>query len=192
MVTRYAASTTHGQLPAAQGSSTTVSLARTPPNKLDILTPRLSGWSGDGVLQQRDRCFPYIHLLPRSLTLTKRATPCSDAFEKAAKFLPDAAPADAPVPSHLRCSLCDSLYRDAVLILCCQKSFCDACVRAALQGGGSCPSCGDGAVNADQLYPNRDLRSTVEAFKLNGLDAPYEEFKLAGAPPTARQKRLLE
>jgi hypothetical protein len=86
---------------------------------------------------------------------------------------------------HLRCSLCDGLYRDAVLILCCQKSFCDECVRAALASGNPCPACGDPAVNADKLYPNRDLRSTVEAFKLKGLDVPVA----SGAASSPRSHR---
>jgi hypothetical protein len=30
---------------------------------------------------------------------------------------------------------------------------------------GKCPHCGDTSVNADKLYPNRDLRNAVSAYQ---------------------------
>lgn len=32
-----------------------------------------------------------------------------------------------PVPDNLRCPLCQKIFKDAVLISCCGKSYCDEC-----------------------------------------------------------------
>lgn len=31
------------------------------------------------------------------------------------------------LPAELRCSLCNSIFKEAVMIPCCQHSFCDKC-----------------------------------------------------------------
>ena len=35
------------------------------------------------------------------------------------------------IPDDLKCPLCSSLFREAVLIPCCDTSFCDACMPTA-------------------------------------------------------------
>jgi hypothetical protein len=39
---------------------------------------------------------------------------------------------DKGVPPELQCSLCNALFRDAVLIPCCGNSFCDECKPSVL------------------------------------------------------------
>jgi hypothetical protein len=34
---------------------------------------------------------------------------------------------NADFPSELKCSLCDSFFKEAVMIPCCQHSFCQKC-----------------------------------------------------------------
>lgn len=74
------------------------------------------------------------------------------------------------IPDHLKCSLCASLYRDAVLIMCCQKTYCDGCARTKLIAEGRCPSCGKENCNADSLLPNKDVRDIIKAFKAGRVD----------------------
>ncbi|KAK3276075.1 hypothetical protein CYMTET_15830 [Cymbomonas tetramitiformis] len=74
------------------------------------------------------------------------------------------------IPDHLKCSLCSSLYRDAVLIMCCQKTYCDGCARTKLIAEGRCPSCGKENCNADSLLPNKDVRDIIKAFKAGRVD----------------------
>ncbi|OVA08364.1 zinc finger protein [Macleaya cordata] len=40
--------------------------------------------------------------------------------------------AKTDLPSELRCSLCNTIFKEAVMIPCCQHSFCDKCIRLVL------------------------------------------------------------
>eukprot|EP00959_Pyramimonas_sp_CCMP1952_P359262 7522763-Pyramimonas_sp.AAC.1 len=125
---------------------------------------------------------------------------CSEAFEKAVGAVPSSA-VENEVPEHLQCSLCEGIYREAVLILCCQKSFCDECafepidtsVRTKLIEEGKCPRCGDTSVNADKLYPNRDLRNAVQAYQRSAKVASTGgNAAIEAAPSTAPAGETLE
>ena len=37
-----------------------------------------------------------------------------------------------PVPAELRCPLCQGIFKEAVMIPCCQYSFCDTCIHRSL------------------------------------------------------------
>lgn len=58
-------------------------------------------------------------------------------------------------------------------------------VRSHIVDKGECPSCGDRSVNADKLYPNKDLRSAVEAFKNKGVEEAMQAQALALAAASA-------
>jgi hypothetical protein len=56
-----------------------------------------------------------------------------------------------------QCSLCKGYLKDAVIIPCCQLSFCDACIRDKLvpENNFQCPSCKASPISPDTLIPNR-------------------------------------
>lgn len=82
-------------------------------------------------------------------------------------------PAPAPVekkpeiPDDLICSICKSLFTDAVMIPCCGSSFCDECVRTALleSEDNECPDCHEKGSSPGSLIPNRFLRTSVNSFR---------------------------
>ncbi|KAK9142204.1 hypothetical protein Syun_011604 [Stephania yunnanensis] len=107
------------------------------------------------------------------------------------KKLDHAANANSPIverpdlPSELRCSLCKSIFKEAVLIPCCQHSFCDKCIRLVLIEKAKCPKCLSSKCRVENLLPNLSLRLAIEHFLefqivTNGSDellkyAPDEE-----------------
>lgn len=71
------------------------------------------------------------------------------------------------IPDDLICSICKSLFTDAVMIPCCGSSFCDDCVRTALleSEDNECPDCHEKGSSPGSLIPNRFLRTSVNSFR---------------------------
>ncbi|XP_062159185.1 E3 ubiquitin ligase PQT3-like isoform X3 [Alnus glutinosa] len=68
------------------------------------------------------------------------------------------------LPSELKCSLCDSFFKEAVMIPCCQHSFCQKCIRLVLLEKTRCPKCFSTRCRVDDLLPNVSLRQAIEHF----------------------------
>ncbi|XP_072990347.1 uncharacterized protein [Typha latifolia] len=68
------------------------------------------------------------------------------------------------LPTELRCFLCNTIFKDAVMIPCCQHSFCDKCIRSALIELGRCPKCSSSKCTVKDLLPNLSLRQAIEHF----------------------------
>jgi hypothetical protein len=79
----------------------------------------------------------------------------------AAKFKPKKA-REIPIPEEMKCPICSKLINDAVLILCCQTSFCDNCIRNELIETGVCPKCKKEDMLCDDLVPNPALRKSIQ------------------------------
>ena len=45
------------------------------------------------------------------------------------------------VPNHLECTLCRNIMKNAVIIKCCGRSFCEDCLSTKLQNYAACPAC---------------------------------------------------
>ncbi|XP_020256806.1 E3 ubiquitin ligase PQT3-like isoform X2 [Asparagus officinalis] len=71
---------------------------------------------------------------------------------------------DMDLPTELRCSLCNAIFKDAVMIPCCQHSFCEKCIRMALLRDGRCPKCSSMKCTVNTLLPNLSLRQAIEHF----------------------------
>eukprot|EP00898_Chlorokybus_atmophyticus_P003278 jgi/Chlat1/3951/Chrsp26S04203 len=89
--------------------------------------------------------------------------PNEAAFAKQTVGLPSFKGQDGLSP-ELACPLCEGLFRDAVMIPCCQNSFCDSCIRDYLLEHGECPSCGAKNVKNDNLLPNLTLRKAIDGY----------------------------
>ncbi|XP_077230007.1 uncharacterized protein LOC143863227 [Tasmannia lanceolata] len=68
------------------------------------------------------------------------------------------------LPAELRCSLCNTIFKEAVMIPCCQHSFCDKCIRLVLVEKERCPKCSSTKCRLDDLLPNVSLRQAIEHF----------------------------
>ncbi|GMG99155.1 hypothetical protein Nepgr_000995 [Nepenthes gracilis] len=68
------------------------------------------------------------------------------------------------LPSELQCALCHTLFKEAVMIPCCQHSFCEKCISEALAEKGKCPICSSSKCSVDDLLPNLSLRQAIERF----------------------------
>lgn len=66
--------------------------------------------------------------------------------------------------SELKCFLCDSFFKDAVMIPCCQHSFCEKCIRAVLVEKARCPKCYSTKCKVEDLLPNVSLRQAIDHF----------------------------
>lgn len=71
---------------------------------------------------------------------------------------------NSELPSELRCSLCREIFQGAVMIPCCQFSFCHECIRQVLVEKGKCPQCNSTKFKIDELLPNIALRQAIERF----------------------------
>ncbi|CAL5439587.1 unnamed protein product [Camellia sinensis] len=71
---------------------------------------------------------------------------------------------NADFPSELKCSLCNTFFKEAVMIPCCQHSFCEKCIRAVLQEKAKCPKCYSSKCKVEDLLPNLSLRQAIEHF----------------------------
>ena len=69
---------------------------------------------------------------------------------------------EIPIPEEMRCPICSKLINDAVLILCCQTSYCDNCIRNELIETGICPKCKKEDMLCDDLVPNPTLRKEIQ------------------------------
>ncbi|OMO67009.1 Zinc finger, RING-type [Corchorus capsularis] len=70
----------------------------------------------------------------------------------------------ADFPSELKCSLCNSFFKEAVMIPCCQHSFCEKCIRHVLLEKARCPKCLSTRCKVEDLLPNVSLRQAIERF----------------------------
>lgn len=71
---------------------------------------------------------------------------------------------DMYLPSEYSCSLCTAIIKQAVLIPCCQYSFCEKCIQSTLLEKGKCPKCSSVKCTVDSLLPNLTLRQAIEHF----------------------------
>ncbi|KAK1372617.1 E3 ubiquitin ligase PARAQUAT TOLERANCE 3-like [Heracleum sosnowskyi] len=85
-------------------------------------------------------------------------------LEKKAVDLYDLAEQNTSLPSELRCPICNKFLRDAVLIPCCQHSFCERCIRGVLSEKAKCPRCSSHKFTEEDLLPNLSLRQAIEHF----------------------------
>ncbi|KAK4787864.1 hypothetical protein SAY86_011697 [Trapa natans] len=83
------------------------------------------------------------------------------------------------LPSYIKCPLCYSVFKDAMMIPCCQHSFCEKCIRSMLTQKGMCPKCLSARCRENDLLPNLSLRKTVEnllelqSFTAGGTENAY-------------------
>nr|XP_043622923.1 E3 ubiquitin ligase PQT3-like [Erigeron canadensis] len=84
------------------------------------------------------------------------------------------------LPSELRCPICHTYFKDAVMIPCCQHSFCKKCISEVLTLSGKCPKCSATKNRVEHLLPNLSLRHAIEHF--------LESQILATAPENDLQK----
>eukprot|EP00931_Biecheleriopsis_adriatica_P060427 TRINITY_DN36295_c0_g1_i1.p1 TRINITY_DN36295_c0_g1~~TRINITY_DN36295_c0_g1_i1.p1 ORF type:complete len:1109 (-),score=344.96 TRINITY_DN36295_c0_g1_i1:64-3390(-) len=86
----------------------------------------------------------------------------SPAEEEAAKAKEAAAAKLKQAQESLKCPICNELFREAVLVICCGTNFCRQCAVAGMAQSplkNSCPNC---KAEVQQLLPNHDLRKRVE------------------------------
>ncbi|KAK0571156.1 hypothetical protein LWI29_011872 [Acer saccharum] len=69
---------------------------------------------------------------------------------------------NANFPSELKCSICKTLFKEAVMIPCCQHSFCERCIHSLLLEKARCPKCFSSKCKAEDLIPNVSLRGAIE------------------------------
>ncbi|XP_051151354.1 E3 ubiquitin ligase PARAQUAT TOLERANCE 3-like [Andrographis paniculata] len=68
------------------------------------------------------------------------------------------------LPLELKCTLCNTFFKDAVMIPCCQHSFCEKCIRQVLIDRRICPKCSSNKCTVENLLPNLSLRQAIEHF----------------------------
>ncbi|XP_019197040.1 PREDICTED: E3 ubiquitin-protein ligase RBBP6-like isoform X1 [Ipomoea nil] len=68
------------------------------------------------------------------------------------------------LPLELKCPLCNTFFKEAVLIPCCQHSFCKKCISFDLLEKKRCPICSSSKFRVDDLLPNLSLRQAIEHF----------------------------
>ncbi|XP_027180500.1 E3 ubiquitin ligase PARAQUAT TOLERANCE 3-like [Coffea eugenioides] len=71
---------------------------------------------------------------------------------------------DTGLPSELKCFLCNTYFKHAVMIPCCQHSFCEKCIRQELVEKTRCPKCFSNKCKVKDLLPNLSLRQAIEHF----------------------------
>ncbi|PON42592.1 TNF receptor-associated factor [Trema orientale] len=71
---------------------------------------------------------------------------------------------NANLPSELKCPVCNSFFKAAVMIPCCQHSFCQKCIYQVLLEKESCPECFSTKCGTEDLLPNVSLRQAIEHF----------------------------
>ncbi|KAL3655789.1 hypothetical protein CASFOL_000185 [Castilleja foliolosa] len=79
------------------------------------------------------------------------------------------------LPVEMKCPVCNTFFKEAVMIPCCQHSFCQNCIRQVLIEKGKCPKCFSSKCSVGDLLPNLSLRQAVEHFlEAQMLDAGLE------------------
>ncbi|XP_057985804.1 E3 ubiquitin ligase PARAQUAT TOLERANCE 3 isoform X2 [Hevea brasiliensis] len=68
------------------------------------------------------------------------------------------------LPAELKCYLCGTFFKEAVMIPCCQHSFCEKCIQLVLVEKRSCPKCLSTKYTVKDLLPNVSLRQAIERF----------------------------
>ncbi|KAK9274001.1 hypothetical protein L1049_018815 [Liquidambar formosana] len=68
------------------------------------------------------------------------------------------------LPSELKCSLCNTFFKEAVMIPCCQHSFCAKCIHTVLVEKARCPKCSSTKCRVEDLLPNVSLRQAIDHF----------------------------
>ncbi|XAR57574.1 hypothetical protein NMG60_11025764 [Bertholletia excelsa] len=71
---------------------------------------------------------------------------------------------NADLPPELKCSLCNTFFKEAVMIPCCQHSFCEKCISVVLCEKARCPKCYSSKCKVKDLLPNLSLRQAIERF----------------------------
>ncbi|XP_057850363.2 E3 ubiquitin ligase PARAQUAT TOLERANCE 3 isoform X1 [Cryptomeria japonica] len=90
---------------------------------------------------------------------------------------------NSELPSELKCSLCQAIFKEAVMIPCCQFSFCHDCIMRVLIENGRCPQCNSSKFKIDELLPNIALRQAIEHFLESQLTmSSGEDFAAKHAP----------
>ncbi|CAI9775512.1 unnamed protein product [Fraxinus pennsylvanica] len=89
------------------------------------------------------------------------------------------------LPLELMCSLCNTFFKDAVMIPCCPHSFCEKCIRLALIEKGRCPKCFSSKFKVEDLLPNLSLRHAIEhclesQLLADGLENAMEKYAPGG------------
>ncbi|CDS07747.1 hypothetical protein LRAMOSA01696 [Lichtheimia ramosa] len=71
-----------------------------------------------------------------------------------------------PVVDHLRCPICEGLFREATITPCCGATFCDECIRGyMLENDFCCQDCNTQIkLGLDGLIPNMDVRESVDNY----------------------------
>ncbi|KAI7875959.1 DWNN-domain-containing protein [Lichtheimia hyalospora FSU 10163] len=71
-----------------------------------------------------------------------------------------------PVVDHLRCPICEGLFREATITPCCGATFCDECIRGyMLENDFCCQDCNNQIkLGLDGLIPNMDVRESVDNY----------------------------
>ncbi|KAM1464090.1 hypothetical protein ACFXTO_043800 [Malus domestica] len=70
----------------------------------------------------------------------------------------------ANLSTELKCSLCNAYFKEAVMIPCCQHSFCEKCISQVLREKSRCPKCFSTKCRVEDLLPNVSLRQAIEHF----------------------------
>ncbi|CAA2942115.1 E3 ubiquitin ligase PARAQUAT TOLERANCE 3-like isoform X1 [Olea europaea subsp. europaea] len=87
------------------------------------------------------------------------------------------------LPLELKCTLCNTFFKDAVMIPCCQHSFCEKCIHLALTEKRRCPKCFSSKCKVEDLLPNLSLRHAIEhCLESQMLDAGLENAMEKYAP----------
>lgn len=99
----------------------------------------------------------------------------SDLKNKISEDMPLQVIVNADLPAELRCSLCNTIFEEAVMIPCCQHSFCNKCIALALVKQSSCPKCSSTKCTVKDLLPNLSLRQAIEHFleAQNAINVSY-------------------
>ena len=99
------------------------------------------------------------------------------------------------IPNELLCKLCSNILTDAVVIECCENSFCDECIRTFLINNNfHCPlaECGKDGILPDDLVPNKQLRQSVKLFLANIAKEKYNISQPVSSQSLSPQRQPTE
>lgn len=101
-------------------------------------------------------------------------------LEKVAHANPQAIQ-NVDLPSEMKCSLCNTYFKKAVMIPCCQHSFCEKCIHLVLVEKAQCPKCSSTKCRVEDLLPNLSLRQAIDHFLesqilLSGSDDAFHRY----------------
>lgn len=101
----------------------------------------------------------------------------------------DAPPVEADedtIPKEFKCPICEQLLSNAVLLACCGKSYCDACVRNKLLNDEHWRClCGKEEIRVDSIIPNESLRASVQSFRASQQQQSARNIALVPAVSVA-------